>query len=57
MTPRPLAFVMTLAEPFTLNVNPHFAELMPAAVDVRRKAYGTRLARTRPSPGGRRPPA
>jgi len=30
---------MTLAEPFTLNVNPHFAELMSASVDVRRKAY------------------
>ena len=30
---------MTLAEPFTLNVNPHFAELMSAPLDVRRKAY------------------
>jgi N-acyl-D-amino-acid deacylase len=39
VTPRPLAFAMTLAEPFTLNVNPHFAELMSASVDVRRKAY------------------
>ncbi len=39
VTPRPLAFVMTLAEPFTLNVNPAFAELMSASVDVRRKAY------------------
>ncbi len=39
VTPRPLAFVMTLAEPFTLNVNPHFAALMSASVDVRRKAY------------------
>jgi N-acyl-D-aspartate/D-glutamate deacylase len=39
VTPRPLAFAMTLAEPFSLNVNPHFAELMSASVDVRRKAY------------------
>jgi len=39
VSPRPLAFAMTMAEPFTLNVNPHFAELMNASLDVRRKAY------------------
>jgi len=39
VSPRPLAFAMTMAEPFTLNVNPHFAELMNAPLDVRRKAY------------------
>jgi N-acyl-D-amino-acid deacylase len=39
VTPRPLAFAMTLAEPFTLNVNPHFASLMTASLDERRAAY------------------
>lgn len=39
VTPRPLAFAMTLAEPFTLNTNPHFAALMTASLDERRTAY------------------
>jgi len=39
VTPRPLAFAMTMAEPFTLNVNPSFAELMSASLGARRSAY------------------
>ena len=39
VSPRPLAFAMTLAEPFTLNVNPQFASLMGASLDDRRAAY------------------
>lgn len=39
VSPRPLAFAMTLAEPFTLNTNPHFAALMTASTDERRAAY------------------
>jgi N-acyl-D-amino-acid deacylase len=40
VSPRPLQFSMSLAEPFTLNVNPKFAELMSAGLAERRKAYG-----------------
>jgi len=36
---RPLAFSMTMVEPFTLNINPVFAELMPRSLDERRAAY------------------
>lgn len=36
---RPLAFSMTMVEPFTLNTSPVFAELMPRTVDERRTAY------------------
>lgn len=36
---RPLTFSMTLLEPFTLNINPVFAELMPTTQDQRRAAY------------------
>ena len=36
---RPLAFSMTLVEPFTLNINPVFAALMPKTLDERRAAY------------------
>jgi N-acyl-D-amino-acid deacylase len=36
---RPLAFSMHLVEPFTLNTNPVFAELMPVSLDDRRRAY------------------
>jgi N-acyl-D-amino-acid deacylase len=36
---RPLAFSMTMVEPFTLNINPVFAELMPRPLDERRAAY------------------
>jgi N-acyl-D-aspartate/D-glutamate deacylase len=39
VSPRPLCFAMTLAEPFTLNVNPEFAALMAADLAVRRQAY------------------
>jgi N-acyl-D-amino-acid deacylase len=40
VSPRPLQFSMSLAEPFTLNVNPKFAELMSAGLAERREAYG-----------------
>jgi N-acyl-D-aspartate/D-glutamate deacylase len=40
VSPRPLQFSMSLAEPFTLNVNPKFAELMSSGLDERREAYG-----------------
>ncbi|HEY6599079.1 MAG TPA: amidohydrolase family protein [Pseudomonadales bacterium] len=36
---RPLSFSMNMIEPFTLNTNPVFAELMPKALDERRRAY------------------
>lgn len=36
---RPLAFSTTLLEPFTLNINPVFAELMAGTVEQRRAAY------------------
>ncbi|MEY3034937.1 MAG: hypothetical protein RLZ86_1559 [Actinomycetota bacterium] len=36
---RPLAFSQTMVEPFTLNTNPVFAELMPKTLDERRAAY------------------
>lgn len=36
---RPLAFSMTMVEPFTLNTSPVFAELMPLSLDGRRSAY------------------
>lgn len=36
---RPLAFSQTMVEPFTLNTNPIFAELMPKSIDERRAAY------------------
>ncbi len=36
---RPLAFSMTLVEPFTLNINSVFAALMPKTLDERRAAY------------------
>ena len=39
VTPRPLAFSMTLQEPFTLNVNAEFAALMAQGLDARRRAY------------------
>ncbi len=40
VSPRPLQFSMSLAEPFTLNVNPKFAELMSTGIPERRAAYG-----------------
>jgi N-acyl-D-aspartate/D-glutamate deacylase len=36
---RPLTFSMNLVEPFSLNINPVFAELMPRSLDERRAAY------------------
>ncbi|MEY3566438.1 MAG: hypothetical protein RLZ19_452 [Actinomycetota bacterium] len=36
---RPLSFSQTMVEPFTLNINPVFAELMPKSLDERRAAY------------------
>jgi len=39
VTPRPLAFSMTLAEPFTLNMNPEFGALMAGGLEARREAY------------------
>ena len=36
---RPLSFSQTMVEPFTLNINPVFAELMPKSFDERRGAY------------------
>jgi N-acyl-D-amino-acid deacylase len=36
---RPLSFSMVMTEPFTLNTNPVFAELMPRSLDERRAAY------------------
>ncbi|HET9689715.1 MAG TPA: amidohydrolase family protein [Acidimicrobiales bacterium] len=36
---RPLAFSMTMREPFTLNVNPVFAALMAGSADDRARAY------------------
>ncbi len=39
VSPRPLQFSMSLAEPFTLNVNPKFAELMSSGISERRAAY------------------
>ena len=36
---RPLTFSMKMVEPFALNTNPVFAELMPATLDERRAAY------------------
>jgi N-acyl-D-amino-acid deacylase len=39
VSPRPLKFSMSLAEPFTLNVNRQFAILMATGLDERRAAY------------------
>jgi N-acyl-D-amino-acid deacylase len=39
VSPRPLAFAMTMVEPFTLNVNPLFAELMGRPLVDRQRAY------------------
>jgi N-acyl-D-amino-acid deacylase len=39
VSPRPLAFAMTMIEPFTLNVNPLFAELMGRPLVDRQRAY------------------
>ncbi len=39
VSPRPLRFTMSMAEPFTLNANPVFASLMSASAAERRSAY------------------
>jgi N-acyl-D-amino-acid deacylase len=39
VSPRPLTFAMTLAEPFTLNMNASFAGLMSGSHEERRRAY------------------
>ncbi|MEY4372268.1 MAG: hypothetical protein RL219_1037 [Actinomycetota bacterium] len=44
---RPLSFSMTMSEPFTLNVNPVFAELMPKTSAERRAAYADPAWRAR----------
>ena len=44
---RPLAFSMTLVEPFTLNTSPIFAELMSLGLDGRRTHYGDATWRQR----------
>jgi len=44
---RPLSFSQTMVEPFTLNINPVFAELMPLSIDQRRAAYLDPAWRTR----------
>ncbi len=39
VSPRPLAFSISMVEPFTLNFNPVLAELMPLDLAARRAAY------------------
>jgi len=39
VSPRPLSFAMSLAEPFTFNVNSEFATLMSSSLAERRAAY------------------
>ncbi len=39
VSPRPLCFTMKMTEPFTLNLNPIFAELIGAPVAARVQAY------------------
>jgi N-acyl-D-aspartate/D-glutamate deacylase len=39
VTPRPLTFQFTLASPYPLAVNPHFAALQNASVEERTRAY------------------
>ncbi len=47
VTCRPLSFSVTLVEPFNLNTNPVFAELMPRSLDQRREAYADAAWRQR----------
>lgn len=47
VSPRPLAFSMTMVEPFTLNTSTVFAELMPRTLDERRAAYADPVWRGR----------
>jgi N-acyl-D-amino-acid deacylase len=61
VTPRPLVLATTLVAPFTLNLNPVFAELIPQSLDVRRRAYADPAWRARVAaawvPAGYRVPA
>lgn len=50
---RPLAFSMTMVEPFTLNTSPVFAELMPQSLGDRRAAYADSAWRDRVREGWR----
>ncbi|MEN9802124.1 MAG: hypothetical protein RLZ37_1249 [Actinomycetota bacterium] len=50
---RPLAFSMTMVEPFTLNTSPVFAELMPQSLGDRRAAYADTAWRDRVREGWR----
>ena len=47
VTCRPLTFSMTLVEPFTLNTNPVFSELMAGNLEGRRAAYANPTWRQR----------
>lgn len=50
---RPLAFSMTMVEPFTLNTSPVFAELMPRSLAERRSSYSDTAWRDRVRDGWR----
>ena len=50
---RPLAFAMTMVEPFTLNTSAIFAELMPMTIPERRAAYADMAWRERVREGWR----
>jgi N-acyl-D-aspartate/D-glutamate deacylase len=39
VSPRPLQFAMTMASPFTLNMNSRFGELMAGSLEQRREAF------------------
>jgi len=41
VTPRPLQFSMSMADPFTFNVNPKMAALMSEGIAERRRAYAS----------------
>jgi N-acyl-D-aspartate/D-glutamate deacylase len=41
VTPRPLQFSMSMADPFTFNVNPKMAALMSVGIAERRRAYAS----------------
>ena len=47
VSPRPLSFSMNLVEPFTLNINSVFAELMPRSLAERLAAYADPAWRAR----------
>jgi N-acyl-D-aspartate/D-glutamate deacylase len=47
VSPRPLAFSIPMTDPFTLNFNSVFAELMPLDLEARRTAYADESWRRR----------